>query len=160
MVAYCTSHRLDVEQGDAISYLEKCEDKSLDGIFIDQVVEHLEPEYLVRLLTLCYQKLNCGYYLVIETVNPLSFVSFVNFYIDMTHKKPVHPETLQYLLNASGFSECERKYLSPVSDEKRLKKITNLSTLDKSAEKNVEIYNQNIELLNAVLFGSPRDEIK
>jgi O-antigen chain-terminating methyltransferase len=154
MVAYCTSHRLDVEQGDAISYLEKCEDKSLDGIFIDQVVEHLEPEYLVRLLTLCYQKLNCGYYLVIETVNPLSFVSFVNFYIDMTHKKPVHPETLQYLLNASGFSECERKYLSPVSDEKRLKKITNLSTLDKSAEKNVEIYNQNIELLNAVLFGA------
>lgn len=63
MVAYCTSHTLDVEQGDAISYLEKCKDKSLDGIFIDQVVEHLEPEYLVRLLTLCYQKLKCGYYL-------------------------------------------------------------------------------------------------
>jgi len=154
MITYCQSRQLGVEHSDAIVYLEKQEDKSLDGIFIDQVVEHLEPEYLFRLLVLCYQKLKFGYYLVIETVNPLTFVSFVNFYIDMTHKRPVHPETLQFLMNASGFRECEKRFFSPVSEEGKLKKITKISECDETSQKNVEIYNNNIELLNTVLFGA------
>jgi ubiquinone/menaquinone biosynthesis C-methylase UbiE len=154
MVSYCRSRQLDVKQADAISFLEKLEDKSLDGIFIDQVVEHLDPEYLIRMLALCYQKLKFGYYLVVETVNPLSFVSFVNFYVDMTHKRPVHPETLQYLFNASGFRECDKKFFSPVSDESRLKKISNISTLDDTVQKNLEEYNHNIEILNTILFGA------
>jgi len=154
MVAYCRSRHLDVEQSDAIAYLEKLEDESLDGIFIDQVVEHLEPEYLIRLLALCYRKLKLGYYLVVETVNPLSFVSFVNFYIDMTHKRPVHPETLQFIISAAGFRECEMKFSSPVPDSGRLKKITNISELDEAARKNAEIYNHNIEMLNTILFGA------
>ena len=154
MVSYCRSHQLDVQQADAIAYLEKLEDKSLDGIFIDHVVEHLEPEYLIRLLVLCYQKLKFGYYLVVETVNPLSFVSFVNFYIDLTHKRPIHPETLQFLISEAGFRECDKKFFSPVSNESRLKRITNRSTLDEAAQKNVEVYNNNIEMLNTILFGA------
>jgi O-antigen chain-terminating methyltransferase len=154
MVSYCKSHQLDVVRSDALSFMESLENKSLDGIFIDQVIEHLEPMYLVRLLTLCYQKLKFGYYLVVETVNPLSFVSFVNFYIDMTHKKPVHPETLQYLFSASGFRECEKKFLSPVSDESRLKKIGAAADMNETERKNVDVYNHNIELLNIVLFGA------
>jgi len=154
MIAYCQSRSLDAEQMDAITYLEKQEDKSLDGIFIDQVVEHLEPEYLLRLLALCYQKLKFGYYLVVETLNPLSFVSFVNFYIDMTHKRPVHPETMQFLLSAAGFRESEKKFFSPVAEESRLNKIIDTTGLDEPARKNIEVYNRNIELLNSVLFGA------
>ena len=154
MVGYCRSQQFDVVQSDAITFLEKLEDKSLDGIFIDQVVEHLEPEYLIRLLVLCYQKLKFGYYLVVETVNPLSFASFVNFYIDLTHKRPVHPETLQFLVHATGFRECKKKFFSPVSEENRLKKISNVSSLDETAQKNIEVYNNNIEILNTVLFGA------
>jgi len=154
MVSYCQSRKLEVVQSDAFTYLEKMEDKSLDGIFIDQVVEHLEPAYLIRLIALCYQKLKFGYYIVIETVNPLSFVSFANFYIDMTHKRPVHPETLQFLITSAGFRECEKKFFSPVSDESRLKKITDISESDEAAQKNIEIYNHNIEMLNTVLFGA------
>ena len=154
MVAYCRSRQLEVEPSDAIAYLETLEDKSLDGIFIDQVVEHLEPDYLIRLLALCHQKMKFGYHIVVETVNPLSFVSFVNFYIDMTHKRPVHPETLQYLLNASGFRECEKKFFSPVSDEGRLKRIEEVVNLNETERKNVDVYNHNIEMLNMVLFGA------
>jgi O-antigen chain-terminating methyltransferase len=154
MVAYCQSRQLDVEHSDAITYLEKLEDKSLDGIFIDQVVEHLGSEYLVRLLGLCYQKLKFGYYLVVETVNPLSFVSFVNFYIDLTHKRPIHPETLQFLMTAAGFRESEKKFFSPVSDEARLKKLTIIMDMDEAARKNTEVYNDNIEKLNSILFGA------
>src|SRR5690606_7038043 len=43
MVRYCRSRDLNVEKLDAVSYLNQLEDKSLDGIFIDQVVEHLDP---------------------------------------------------------------------------------------------------------------------
>jgi O-antigen chain-terminating methyltransferase len=154
MVAYCRSRQLSVEQSDAVTYLEKLDDKSLDGIFIDQVIEHLEPQYLVRLFGLCQQKLKYGYYLIAETVNPLSFVSFVNFYIDMTHKRPVHPETLQFLLSAAGFRETEKKFFSPVSDEVRLKKITSMREVDESSRKNIETYNDNVDRLNAILFGA------
>ena len=154
MVAYCRSRQLEVEQSDAIAYIETLEDKSLDGIFIDQVVEHLEPDYLIRLLALCHQKIKFGYYMVVETVNPLSFVSFVNFYIDMTHKRPVHPETLQYLFTASGFRECEKKFFSPVSDEARLKKIEGTADMNATESKIVDVYNHNIDMLNAVLFGA------
>jgi O-antigen chain-terminating methyltransferase len=154
MVAYCRSRQLKVEHSDAIAYLVTLEDKSLDGIFIDQVVEHLEPDYLVRLLALSNQKMKFGYHIAVETVNPLSFVSFVNFYIDMTHKRPVHPETLQYLFSASGFRECEKKFFSPVSDEGRLKKIEGTADMNAAERKNVDVYNYNIEMLNIVLFGA------
>jgi 2-polyprenyl-3-methyl-5-hydroxy-6-metoxy-1,4-benzoquinol methylase len=150
---FCRSHQLNVEHSDAITYLEKLEDNSLDGIFIDQVVEHLEPKYLVMMLSLCFQKLKSGYYLVIETVNPLSFVSFVNFYIDMTHTKPVHPETLKFLIGAAGFKEIETKVSTPVSPEYRLKKIPDIAGADESSKISQSIYNENIEKLNDILYG-------
>ena len=154
MVSYCQSRHLTVEQSDALTYLEKLDDKSLEGIFIDQVVEHLEPEYLVRLLVMSYQKLKSGFYIVVETVNPLSFISFANFYVDMTHKRPVHPETLQYLFNVTGFRECEKKFLSPIPDEQKLKKICDISDLNETLRKNVDVYNSNMDILNDVLFGA------
>jgi O-antigen chain-terminating methyltransferase len=156
MVVYCRSRQLEVELSDAIAYLEVLKDKSLDGIFIDQVVEHLDADYLIRLLVLCHQKLKFGYFIVVETVNPQSFVSFVNFYIDMSHKRPVHPETLQFLICAAGFQVCERKFFSPVSDERRLKKIGITADMDENARNSFDVYNQNIEKLNTVLFG-PQD---
>jgi len=154
MVAYCRSRQLEVVQIDAIAFLETLKDESLDGIFIDQVVEHLEPEYLIRLLALCHQKMKFGYHIVVETVNPLSFVSFANFYIDMTHKRPVHPETLQYLISAVGFRECEKKFFSPVSDENRLKKVEGAADMNETEKKNVDVYNHNVDMLNTVLFGA------
>jgi O-antigen chain-terminating methyltransferase len=154
MVAYCRSHQLDVEHSDAIAYLERLEDKSLDGIFMDQVVEHLEPEYLIRLLALCHQKMKFGYHIVVETVNPLTFVSLVNFYADMTHKKPLHPETLLYILSVAGFRECEKKFFSLVSDEGRLKKVEGTVDMNETERKSIEVYNHNVEMLNIVLFGA------
>ena len=154
MIAYCRSLALDVEQFDGISYLDKLENNSLDGIFMDQVVEHMESEYLIRLLSLCYQKLKSGSYLVVETVNPLSFYSFVNFYIDMTHTRPLHPETLQFIFNFVGFKEQERKFYSPVSHEIKLKKLPETIESAETEKKSIELYNNNIELLNNILFGA------
>ena len=154
MVAYCRSRSLDVLQADALSYLESLENKSLDGIFIDQVIEHVETEYLIRMLRLCYQKLKHGYYMVIETVNPLSFVSFVNFYIDLTHKRPIHPETLKFLTESCGFREIEVLFSSAVPDESRLRRILPVLDKDETSLREIEIYNHNVDLLNNLLFGA------
>jgi 2-polyprenyl-3-methyl-5-hydroxy-6-metoxy-1,4-benzoquinol methylase len=156
MVGYCTSKGLNVELKDAISYLETIGEKALDGIFLDQVVEHLEPEYLTKLLDLCYKKLNYGYFIILETVNPLSLFSFINFYIDMTHMKPLHPDTLKFLLTAVGFRDIEAQFFAPIADEVRLKRLENNEETTDKAKKFVTIYNHNTDILNNILFG-PQD---
>lgn len=154
MVDYCRSKGFNVVKEEAISYLEKLDDKSLDGIFIDQVVEHLEPDYLIKLLHLCFQKLKSGYYIFVETVNPLSLVSFANFYIDLTHKKPIHPYTLKFLLEATGFKDLETKFFLPIPDYARLKRIPTSDGVSGVFASIVEIQNQNIDMLNNILYGA------
>ncbi|MCK4732419.1 MAG: class I SAM-dependent methyltransferase [Methanophagales archaeon] len=153
MVGYCQSKGLNVEKADAIEYLEKIEDKSLDSIFLDQVVEHLEAKYLIKLLELCYKKLKFGYYIVIETVNPLSLTSFANFYLDLSHKKPIHPETLKFLFESVGFREIEVKFFSPIPDEYKLKKVGIGENIGEKGREIIEAYNYNIEKLNGILYG-------
>lgn len=156
MIDYCINKGLDVKKVDALAYLEGVEDKSLDGIFIDQVVEHLEPQYLVKMLKLCYQKLKYGYYLFIETVNPVSLTSFANFYIDMTHKQPIHPATLRFLFESAGFMEIEVKFVGPVDDGIKLKKVDIDQSFDEKEKKVLAVYNDNIDRLNNILYG-PQD---
>ena len=44
-------------------------------------------------------------------------VRFFSSYIrDLTHVRPMHPETLQFLLRASGFERVEIRYRSPLPD--------------------------------------------
>jgi O-antigen chain-terminating methyltransferase len=153
MVIYCQSKGLNVEKSDAIEYLDKLEDKSLDSIFLDQVVEHLASKYLIKLLERCYSKLKFGYYIVIETVNPLSLTSFANFYIDLTHKKPIHPETLKFLLESAKFRDIEVKFFSPIPDEYKLKKVEIGEDVEEKERRIIETYNYNIERLNETLYG-------
>jgi len=152
MISFCKSKGLDVELKDAIEALCEIDDKSLDGIFISQVVEHLSPDYLVNLLNLCNKKMKYGFYIIVETVNPLSLFSFANFYIDLSHVKPIHPETLKFLLNTTGFRDIEVKLLSPLPSEMKLQRL-----LDDPADKSshmIEICNRNIDIINTALYGA------
>ena len=155
MVRYCRSRDLNVEKLDAVSYLNQLEDKSLDGIFIDQVVEHLDPDYLIKMIDLCYKKMLFGAYIIMETVNPLSLLSLANFYMDMSHKRPVHPETLKFLMSAAGFRETVAQFYEPAVEGGRLRSID----ADGLAEKErslADIINRNTDMLNNMIFG-PRD---
>jgi 2-polyprenyl-3-methyl-5-hydroxy-6-metoxy-1,4-benzoquinol methylase len=153
MINFCKSKGLDVELKDAIEALEEIEDKALDGIFISQVVEHLNPDYLINMLNLCNRKMKYGFYIIIETVNPLSLFSFANFYIDLSHVKPVHPETLKFLVNTVGFRDIETKFSSPVSSEMKLQKLPNLEDQNENRSM-IEISNQNIDMINNALYGA------
>jgi SAM-dependent methyltransferase len=113
MVAFARGDGLDVEQADAVTYLESLDDASLGGIFMGQVVEHLPPAMLVRTLELCAQKLREGGLLVAETINPLSPLALRNYFADLTHAQPLVPETLAVLARQVGFAQVETRFLNP-----------------------------------------------
>jgi SAM-dependent methyltransferase len=123
MVAYARGEGLDVEQADALAYLEGRPDGSLGGIFAAQVVEHLPPAALQRLLDLAHAKLRPGGLLVAETINPLSPLALRNYFADLTHAQPLVPETLDLLARQAGFADTEIRFANapepaPETDER------------------------------------------
>jgi O-antigen chain-terminating methyltransferase len=112
MVAYARGEGLEVEQADALAYLEATEPASLGGIFMAQVVEHLPPAQLFRLLELAARALRPGGLLVAETINPLSPLALRSYFADLTHAQPLVPETLQLLAKQAGFRAIETRYLN------------------------------------------------
>jgi SAM-dependent methyltransferase len=117
MVAYARGEGLDVTQADAIAYLEAADDGSLGGIFAAQLVEHLPPGMLVRLLELAAVKLRPGGLLVAETINPLSPLALRSYFADLTHAQPLVPETLALLAEQAGFRDVQTRFLNE-PDEK------------------------------------------
>jgi SAM-dependent methyltransferase len=112
MVAYARGEGLEVEQADALAYLESLDDGSLGGIFAGQVVEHLPPRALLQLLELAASKLRPGGLLVAETINPLSPLALRSYFADLTHAQPLVPETLELLAKQAGFREVETRFLN------------------------------------------------
>ncbi len=150
----CKQRGFDVERIDPIHYLERTDDNSQEGIFMDHFVEGVNPEYLAKMLNLCYKKLKHGYYLIIETANPLSVFHFVKSCDDGNNKMLMHPETLKLLLRSSCFREINVNFFSPISDY-WLKSIPIKSKFANETEKTiVETYNSNIDLLNSIIFDA------
>jgi SAM-dependent methyltransferase len=154
MVEVCRARGLDVATADAVGYLSGLEDGALGGIFSAQVVEHLQPSYLLRFLELAYHKLAPGGRLVLETLNPACWVAFFDSYIrDITHVWPLHPDTLKYLVTASGFPEVEVQFRAPVPDEHRLQPIAPGAGWDPALVDAVRTFNANMDKLNVRIFS-------
>ena len=113
-VALCLSKGLNVEQGDLFEYLESLADGSLGGAYCAQVVEHLSPAALPRLVKLLSQKLRLGALAAIETPNPECLAIFAtHFYLDPTHNRPVPAPLLRFYLESEGFGSVEIERLAP-----------------------------------------------
>jgi SAM-dependent methyltransferase len=153
MAEACQARGLEVTEADAVGYLTSLPDASLGGIFAAQVVEHLEPGYLLQLLDLSYHKLRPGGRLVLETLNPACWVAFFESYIrDITHRWPLHPETLKYLVIASGFTHATIEFRSPVPDQDKLQPIAAPAGADSALVDLIEAFNGNVEKLNSRMF--------
>ncbi|MCZ7403139.1 MAG: class I SAM-dependent methyltransferase [Candidatus Methanoperedens sp.] len=154
MVLYCHKNGLDVQKAEALGYLWSLEDKSLDGVFSGQVVEHLQPGELISMVKLCYDKMKFGTYFIAETINPLCLSVFAaSFYMDMSHVKPVHPETIKFLLESVGFREVQFKFFSPFPEAARLSKLEMTDDMNSKERARLEAINQNIDKLNSLLYG-------
>ena len=153
MVAECRSRGLEAQHGDAVSHLASLPDGALGGLFAAQVVEHLEPEYLLRFIELAFHKLRPGGLMVLETINPACWVAFFESYIrDITHRWPLHPDTLKYFVLASGFTTAEIEWRSPVDAQHRLQSVPVPPDAAPPLQDLVEAFNGNVDKLNARIF--------
>jgi SAM-dependent methyltransferase len=153
MAEVCRARGLDVTEADAVAYLGAVPDGSLGGIFSAQVVEHLQPAYLLRFLELAFHKIRPGGRLVLETLNPACWVAFFESFIrDITHVWPLHPETLKYLVVASGFTKAAIEFRSPVPQQDRLQPVPIPAGADVAFSDLAEAFNGNVEKLNARIF--------
>jgi len=148
-VQKCKSSGLEVIQGDAIDYIKQVAEKTLGGIFASQLVEHLSIQQLVELCNEAYKKLEDGGCIVLETPNPTCLSIYTNaFYIDPSHVKPVHPKLLEFLLREAGFKKIEVVYTESSKVGYRL------PLLDMKEAVNISEFNDGINLLSDVIFGS------
>jgi O-antigen chain-terminating methyltransferase len=149
MVEVCREKGLDATKADALSYLRELPDGSLGGLFAAQVVEHLEPAYLTHLLDAAFEKLRPGAPIALETINAACWFAFFESYIrDITHVRPLHPDTLKFLLIASGFQQIEIRYRAPYPEHEKLQPLSASAALGDS----VDTLNANVEKINRLLF--------
>jgi O-antigen chain-terminating methyltransferase len=156
MVALCRERGFNAEQADALTYLESLPDASLGGLTAIQVVEHLEPGYLARFLEAAFHKLRPGSPIVLETINPACWMAFFEAYLrDLTHAQPIHPDTLRFLVQASGFSSVDVQFRAPVSENDRLPIVDLLSSEDapSALRATIAAVNAQADKLNARLFS-------
>ena len=154
MVEASRARGLDVSQGDALSYISSLPDASLGGLFAAQVAEHLPPDYLSTLLETAAHKIRAGGVIVLETINPACWVAFFDSYIrDLTHVRPLHPDTLQYLVRVSGFPQVSVAFTSPVAAADRLQRIRPVpADAPPAIIEIVDVINDNLDKLNARMF--------
>lgn len=155
MVEICRAKGFEVAEADALGHLQTLPDTSLGGLFAAQVIEHLDPTYLLRLVETAFHKLRPGATMILETINPGCWVAFFESYLrDFTHVRPVHPDTLAYLMRAHGFHHVAIEFRSPVAAIDRLQLVPPPAA-DASPEilAITDALNENAARLNNRLFG-------
>jgi O-antigen chain-terminating methyltransferase len=153
MIELCRARGLDVEAGDAVAYLHRQADGSIGGLAAIQVVEHFEPAHLARFLETAHHKMRPGAPLILETINPACWMAFFETYIrDLTHQRPLHPETLRYLVQASGFQDVDVHFRQPVGERERLDRVPPAAGAELASL--AQAINDHADKLNARLFSS------
>jgi len=110
----------DVKHIDMQTYL-KSDTAVFSSISALQVIEHLEYKELKILLELSFKKLKKNGVLILETINPHNEVAFNSFYMDETHKRPLPPEMVAFLMQWYGFKNIKFVFTSPMPEEYRSK---------------------------------------
>ena len=148
MVEKCKKDGLSVELRDGVSYLYDNDNLNLGGIFSSQVIEHLKPSQIVKLIRGAYKNLQEGSPLILETINPMALVTQTMAYtLDLTHRQYVHPFTIEMLLKEHGFKKVEFIYSSPVDIEAPVLKDNDMDP------KELEKLNEKIIRMHEMLFG-------
>jgi SAM-dependent methyltransferase len=149
MVAFARGEGLEVEQADLLDHLAPLPDASLGALTALQVVEHLPPPALLRLLDLAAAKLRPDGVLLLETINPLAPQALRNYFADLTHAQPLVPETLEALVRGAGFREVETRYLNEPPSALAEPELPTGGEWDAART----IFAANVRLLNAQLFA-------
>ncbi|WP_295421177.1 methyltransferase domain-containing protein [Sulfurovum sp.] len=111
-----------VKHTDINSFLENTK-KKFRGISALQVIEHLEHDYLKKMLELSYDRLQVNGIIILETINPQNTLGFANFYMDATHIKPLPPQMVAFLMEWIGFKDITIVYSALLPKELRTSNV-------------------------------------
>ncbi|MGV8864878.1 MAG: class I SAM-dependent methyltransferase [Pseudomonas sp.] len=108
MIQCCTDAGLEAYVGDALQYLAALPTHSLGGLSAFHIIEHLPLDVFIRLIDEARRVVRPGGVVLFETPNPENLiVGACNFYIDPTHRNPLPPALVAFLLKARGFERVE-----------------------------------------------------
>jgi 2-polyprenyl-3-methyl-5-hydroxy-6-metoxy-1,4-benzoquinol methylase len=104
MLQACQALNLNVQQGDALDYLQAQPDQSHVIVSAFHVVEHIKFEQLENLVNQALRVLKPGGLLIMETPNAENIrVATHSFYLDPSHEKPIPSELLIFMAEYAGF---------------------------------------------------------
>jgi SAM-dependent methyltransferase/uncharacterized coiled-coil protein SlyX len=149
-VSNCRTLGLDVTAADALEYLREQPGRSLGMVSAFHLLEHLPFDYVVELLGESLRVLEPGGVALFETPNPENLVvSAKSFHCDPTHRRPLVPELLVFLMQQQGFS---RLRIERQTDGRPDDRLPDLDASDPLADR----LNPVIALLNRH-FAAPSD---
>lgn len=144
----CKEKGLDVVQQDLFTFLESLADDSLGGIFSAQVIEHMTASDQLRYVALAHRKSKPGSPVIFETINAQCVYAVMrNFFLDPTHVRPIHPETLKFAMESMRFRNVELRFSGPVSDRQIPPLQINGGGVD------LDHFNRAMEGVNELLYG-------
>jgi O-antigen chain-terminating methyltransferase len=156
MVERCRARGFDVAETDGLSFLLAAPPGSLGGLIASQVVEHLQPDYLLRFLAAAADALRPGAPIVLETINPACWSAFFDSYIrDLTHVRPLHPDTLKFLVMAAGFTDAAVQWRSPYPVGGKLERLPEALRGASAAPELrplADTVDRNVDRLNSLFF--------
>jgi SAM-dependent methyltransferase len=105
---------LRVTHVDALTWLRNCAPACVGAITAFHVVEHLSFDTLLELLNTAQRALVPGGVIILETPDPRNIiVSTQTFFLDPTHRNPVPFQLLNFLLEATGYTDLDVRELHP-----------------------------------------------
>ena len=153
MVERCREKGLEAEVGDLFESLAARPEESLGVVASFHVIEHLPAAALEGLVRRAWRVLKPGGVLVFETPSPLSLVVGArNFWLDPTHARPVHPDSLKAIFALAGFDPVERLDLQPFGEEERLPEVDTGDLAPELAPLAERVHRLR-DRLDALLFG-------
>ncbi|QWF16150.1 methyltransferase domain-containing protein [Lysobacter capsici] len=104
----CKSKHLNVSNEDAIEKLSSLPDQSLGLISLFHLAEHLPFEVMIELFDQALRVLVPGGGMIVETPNAENaLVAQWGFYMDPTHRNPLPPEMLRWMIQSRGFAQAD-----------------------------------------------------
>lgn len=105
--AFTTEAGLKVHRAEALAYLQGLPAGSQAVVTAFHLAEHLSFADLGNLIAESHRVLRPGGLLILETPNPENLsVGACSFYSDPTHRAPLPPDLLRFLVEVAGFVDC------------------------------------------------------
>ncbi len=124
MVSLCKEKGLKAKEEDALKFLFSLKDESLGAITGFHIIEHLDFTLFIKILDEAIRVLKRGGVILFETPNPLNLeVGASSFYLDPSHKNPLHPESTAFFIESRGFVNVSYKLVEHGEFESKLRDI-------------------------------------